>query len=138
MAGEVFDGEAARRFSDARCRTGSPAQGGGDECCSYYGCCGSAEHIGAVVLPAAKRHHLLRLFEHRWTLCSIDLGELHVDRGHLAVTRSVGRRQQAVRSSPAALPSPHCDVVDASGSGLVPVSYYLGILYPERTTTTKV
>src|SRR3546814_11812533 len=61
MAGEVFDVEAARRFSDARGRTGSPAQGGGDECCSYYGCCGSAEPIGQVVLPDAKRPRLLRL-----------------------------------------------------------------------------
>src|SRR3546814_8364300 len=65
MAGEVCDVESARRFSDARGRTGSPAQGGGDECCSYYGCCGSAEPLGEVVLPAAKRPRLLRVFEHR-------------------------------------------------------------------------
>src|SRR3546814_12131623 len=100
MAGEVFDVEAARRFSDARGRTGSPAQGGGDECCSYYGCCGSAEPIGEVVLPAAKRHRLLRLFEHRWTLCSVGLGELHVDSGHRAVNRTVRYRQQFDRSPP--------------------------------------
>src|SRR3546814_20801947 len=85
MAGEVFDVEAARRFSDARGRTGSPAPGGGDEFCYYYGCCGSAEPIGEVILLAARRNRPMRIFEHRMTLWSVGLAELNDDSGNLPV-----------------------------------------------------